>query len=220
MINLSKTINTVIFDIDGTLTETISWLEITKQLGASVEEHKKLFKKMKTSQITTSDAIKNLIKLWRATNNANRQNFKQIFQNYKLRDDSLDTINYLKEKYKICIISSSIKLYVKTIATKLKIKDYYGNTELIWDENDLLVDLDYHPNQATKKVKQLKKFIKQNNLTKDNCVVIGDGDSDIELFKYLTHSIAIITEVSDGHIELQQLAEQKIKDLSELKSIL
>lgn len=59
-------------------------------------------------------------------------------------------------------------------------------------------------------------FIKENNYLKEDCAVVGDGDSDISLFRELSFSVAINKEPNK---ELELLASKQVKNLSDLKEI-
>lgn len=44
----------VVFDIDGTLSPEVSWLALTRDLGASVEEHAQIYADYKAGRISVS----------------------------------------------------------------------------------------------------------------------------------------------------------------------
>ncbi len=214
---MNDTIKTVILDIDGTLSTEVSWLQLTQSLGASREEHIQIFERFTKNEIDYPTAKTILIDLWKSTGKANRESMTQIFYSWKLKDDALDVVEYLKTKYKVCLMSGSVDLYVRVVAEKLSVSDWYANTELVFDENDNLIDFNYFRNQAEKKLQHLDEYLTKNNLSKEACVIIGNGDSDIALFKELPYGIAVETDL---HEEVRMLANRTIANLSEIKTIL
>jgi phosphoserine phosphatase len=94
--------------------------------------------------------------------------------------------------------------------------DWYANTELIWNDTDELVDFIYHIDQAVRKVEQFNSFKSKYAYGNDNCLAIGDGDSDIKLFQEI-RGIAVNKE---SYPELEALALRKISELKTLKEIL
>lgn len=210
-------ITTIILDVDGTLTDDVSWLPLTAGLGADPKIHEKIFDDFKAGKHSYSDAKKQLIKLWQNTGNANKGFMKSMFQSWKLKCDTRETIDYLKKSYRLCLISGAVDLYIKIVAKKLGISDWYANTELIWDNKGNLVDFNYFADQAQKKLEQFNKFAKKYNLDKEECVIVGDGDSDLVLFRELKHGIAVN---KDPNPDLESLSSKRISKLIELKNLL
>ena len=66
-----KDIKVIVFDVDGTLTNDISWYNITQELGADQEMHRQIFQDFKAGLITYPKAKDDLIKIWQSTGNAN-----------------------------------------------------------------------------------------------------------------------------------------------------
>jgi phosphoserine phosphatase len=76
------TAKAIIFDIDGTLSPEISWLALTRDLGASVDEHIRIYTDLKQGRIDYPESKRQLINLWRATGNANKAFFQKLFENW------------------------------------------------------------------------------------------------------------------------------------------
>ena len=147
-----RNVKVIIFDIDGTLSSEVSWLKLTEGLGASANKHAEIFNKYLKREITYKKAKGNLIKLWHSTGNANKKYMTNIFNSWKLKEDAREVIEYLKKYYKILLISGSVDLYVKTVAEKLGIEDWYANSIIDWDLKGNLIDFHYFRNQAAKKI--------------------------------------------------------------------
>jgi len=210
-------IKAVILDVDGTLTDDVSWLKLTNGLGGDSEVHQKIFDDFIAGKITYPQSRTQLTRLWRSTGNANKKFMSTMFEDWNLRKDAKKVVNYLKQKYIVCLISGAVDLHVEIVARKLDITDWYANTELIWDKKGNLVSYNYYKDQAEKKREHFYAFAKKFHLSKDNCVAIGNGDSDIALFRELKYGIAINAEPT---AELEKLAIKKITKLSELLELL
>ena len=212
-----KEIKAVILDIDGTLAPGTSWTRLTRDLGASTDQHLKIFEEFTEGRITYEDAVGQLLKLWRATGKATKQDFQAIFENWPLREESKEVVDFLKSKgYIVVKITGSMDLYAEVVAKKLGISFYYANTGLVWDNEGKLVDFHYFKDQAGKKVEQLLQFCREQGLSPEDCVVVGDGINDIELFK-LTRGVAL---KSPNSAEIEKIAWKTIDNLSELKEAL
>jgi HAD superfamily phosphoserine phosphatase-like hydrolase len=210
-------IKAIIFDIDGTLSSEVSWLKISKELGASVKRHSKIFEKYAKRKITYKKAKTDLIKLWQETGSANKVYMTNMFDSWKLKEDAHDVISHLKKNYRIVLISGSVDLYVNCVADKLGIDDWYANTKTDWDKKGNLINFHYFRNQALKKLVQFRHLKKKYSLKNGNCAVVGDGDNELLLFKRVKKSVLVLKE--KPHPELDSYIYKKIKKLTELKKI-
>jgi len=213
---VNKKIETIIFDVDGTLSDEISWFKLTDGLGTSAETHAQILAEFKSGKLSYTKAKRKLILLWQSTGNANKPYMEEMFRSWRLKENAHETINYLKRSYRVCLISGAVDLYVKVVAEKLGIVDWYANTELIWDENENLIDFHYFADQAQKKLEHLNEYIAKHGLDKRKCAVIGDGDSDIVLFRELSYGIAVN---KNPYPELETLAAKTVSKLNQLKEI-
>lgn len=203
----------LIFDIDETLTDDISWLKITEMLGANVEIHKQIFEDFKNNRIEYSIAKRDLIHLWNKTGNASREKMEELFYSIKLKQEASQIIQNLQKKYRIILVSGSMDLFVKTVAKRLAITDWFANTTLVFNSEDTLIDFDYTLDQADKKYQQVTKFLKNNNLDFSHCIAIGNGENDLKLFKASSQSFILKTADNQG---FRKFATHQISSLREL----
>lgn len=214
-----KKFKAVVFDIDGTLTRDISWNRFTLGLGGTVERHDEIYGMWKKGILTLKESNKLCIQNWSTTGKANRKDITEILKLIPLREDAVETVKYLKEKgYKICMITGSFGIYAEIVGKELGIDKWYAISELVWDENDELIDVETVTGDKEKKVEFFHQFCKENNLEVDECVTIGDSSNDIGLFKVTGNGIAVRSEFEAK--ELEEVAWKKIDYLIELKEIL
>lgn len=213
---LKGKVETLIFDIDGTLHPEISWLKLTEGLGANKEEHASIFDRFTKNEIDYPTAKGQLVKLWQSSGNANKVYMEAMFRSWTLADGAEEVIEKLRSDYNICLISGAVDLYVETVAKKLRVRDWYANTKLIWDEMGSLIDFDYFRDQAQKKLEHFEEYVKKKGLDKNKCCVIGNGDSDIVLFKTLPYGIAIDNDLNP---EVKTLAFRTLSKVSQLTEI-
>ena len=60
---LRHKVKTIILDVDGTLSEEISWWKLTQGLGASVEKHSEIFERFKSGLLSYKKARIKLVNL-------------------------------------------------------------------------------------------------------------------------------------------------------------
>ena len=79
-----RTPKAVVFDIDGTLSPEVSWLALTRDLGAPVDQHVQIYNDYKEGLIDYPTSKAQLIGLWRATGNANKEFLVIYLTHYRL----------------------------------------------------------------------------------------------------------------------------------------
>ncbi len=213
-----KKFEAVVFDIDGTLTEEISWTALTRDLGGSVEDHMAIFNALREGRIDYLTSKLQLIDLWRATGNANKAFMEHLFANWPIRPEAPDLVRWLVEEgYTLGLITGSLDLYANSVAGQLGIENYYANTELVFDTDGNLVDFHYELDQAKKKLEQFQMFCGSKDIAAKDCVVVGDGDNDLELFRKTGHGVLVGDAPSQDLIEV---AWKRIDSLGEIKVLL
>jgi phosphoserine phosphatase len=182
----------LVVDIDGTLWSSNSWLELTKGLGADVNKHTRIFSEYKNGRISYPESKTQLIGLWQGTGNANKPFVTKLLKSWKLDARSYDLINLLKSRgFKTSIITSSFDLWAGEVSSTLNTDEFYYNTKTLWDDNNELIDYDYNLDQTGKKLSQFNSFCHKYDLKPEDCLVIGDGENDIELFKITGNGVLV-----------------------------
>ncbi len=212
-------IRAVIFDIDGTISPENSWTAFTDGLGASVESHLSIYKNHLDGSIGLDESEDQLMDLWRATGNANKPHIEAMYEEWPLREEAKSVVDWLKASgYMVCLITGSVDLYAAHIASRLRIEDYYANASLHFDKDMQFVGFDYTADQADVKLQQLEDYCKKNSLSITDCMAVGDGENDIELFKATGRGVLIKNgAVSEG---LGRAAWKTIANLNEIPDLL
>ena len=212
-------IKAVIFDIDGTVVPHVnSWLNMTRDLGASVDEHKAIFfKGFKEGQVSYEDSRKQLIRLWHETGNATRSKLESMFESWPILPEAQELISFLRSKgLPVAFITGSMDVYAKIVARKFGVDDYYANGELVFDSNGDLVDFHFPHDESQKKVEHLLAFCKKRSLSPSNVVVIGDSGNEVGLFTETKRGIMVGPEKPEA---VKKVAWKEADTLAEVKAI-
>jgi HAD superfamily phosphoserine phosphatase-like hydrolase len=210
-----KKAEAVVFDIDGTLSPEVSWLALTRDLGAPVERHIQIYTDYKEGRTDYSASKKELIDLWRATGNANKSFFGQLFDSLPLDPAAERVVQAAKVGRVACLITGSMDLYAETVARKLGIDTWYANTTLHWDDQGNLVDMNYDLNQGRKKLEQYTQFCSENGFGLEDCLVVGDGEKHEKLFEACKRGVLIGSDP-----ESESYAWRRIAQLADFEQIL
>ena len=211
-------IKAIVLDIDGTITPDISWLAMTRDLGASVKEHKTIFKAFKENQISYETSKEKLIKLWQETGNATRPKLENIFENWPVFPEAKEFVSFLQNQgLHVALITGSMSLYAKVMAKKFSVRDYYASCELVFDINENLIDFHFPRDESKKKLEGLFEFCENRSLKPHNIVAIGDSENDIGLFSETKKGIMVGIERPES---LRKVAWKQAVNLLEVKELL
>lgn len=212
-------IKAVILDLDQTITiDQGSWLQFTKLIGADYKIHETIYNQFRSGDISYPEAKSKLINLWKKSNNLEKNDIKNVFEKIELRDGSREAINYLKGKYKLCIISGAIDTFVEVFAERLEISNWYASTKFIFNEKNVLQDFDYKLSRGEDKVGFLNDFCIHQSFHPYECAAIGDGESDMPIFDKVGMPILFIAkETTEDQINK---IENHIKNWSEINKFL
>ncbi|MFQ6123304.1 MAG: HAD family hydrolase [Candidatus Heimdallarchaeota archaeon] len=186
--------NTVIFDVDGTLTETRSiWQFIHENLGTWEKAGKYYLQQFLAGQISYEDFAKRDAREWKGVP---LKRLEEIIHRVKFIDGAQETFKQLKNKMKrIFVISSGLDVLVKRILRELGA--IYG----------IANELEIRHGKLTGKVKikvpwdekgvVLEKIAKTYNINLHQAVVVGDSETDISMFNLCGTSIAFNPSSND-----------------------
>lgn len=184
MAETKQLVKGVIFDIDGTLSPVVSWLELTTALGASADRHRQIFDDFRANRISYEESRAQLIGLWHATGRATRQNIAAIFNDWPFDPFADQLVADLKSHGVVVgMITGSFDLYAQIVARRLGVDHWYANTRLVFSDDGVLISYDYVRDQPTKKLESFQQFLLETKLAATDCAAIGDGPNDMELFR-------------------------------------
>lgn len=204
----------ICFDLNKTLIEENTWYNLNLAMGMTPSEDAKLCKLYENRKITYNKWQKELEKIYIKSGKATKENILTEIYKYTYNNGAKEIVRYLKNKgYIVILISGSINLLVERVSKELSIKYYYSNNEFEFDKRGYLRRIICLGNDKTTKVIQLKNICKKLQLSLDDCICIGDGDNDTELFKKSKG-------ITFRNSAIEKYAWKVINDLNDLKSIL
>ena len=175
-----KKIDAIIFDLDGTLWNTVD--SCLKATSLVKEEHKDITRDVTREQIKsamgkTSDDIVNIYygylpreKGEEYANEAFSKNVENLLkEGGRLYPNTRETIMKLSKKYKLFIVSNCVKGYIESFFNTSGLKDYFD-------------DYESYGNTLLSKGENIKLVIERNNLK--NPIYVGDTSGDMEASYY------------------------------------
>jgi HAD superfamily phosphoserine phosphatase-like hydrolase len=209
----------LILDIDGTISPEVSWLALTRDMGGSVATHSDIFERYRRGLMPYNDAKRQLVALWHETGCATRPQMSAMFEAWPLRPEASVLVRAAYGlEMGVCLITGSLDLYAQIVARRLDIIEYYANTELVFNKGGELTDFHYDLMQGPKKLRQLHDYCVRHGVSEQECVVVGDGESELEMFQSTKRGILLRNpEQSQA---LREAAWKIIDSLGEVESLL
>lgn len=211
---ISKNIKLICFDLNKTLIVENTWYDLNLKMGMTHQEDQQLFDLYEAGKLSYVDWQKKLVDIYIKSGKASYENISKIILDYSYLKEAKQTIKYLKNKgYKLALISGSIDLLVSKVSHEQDIQLYGCNNYMIFDNNNYLKDIVVLGDDKEVKVNILRNFCRLLNIKPNQCACVGDGDNDIELFKYTGQGITFKGS------KIEEYASAVIDKLTDLKLI-
>jgi len=213
----TQNIKLVCFDMDNTLTTENSWYKLNLELGITEEEDQDLYNSYINGNLEYEAWIEKLVSLYKERGLATQEKILKVFDEIALAEGAKDLLLDLKERgYETAIITGSFDVMAKRVADSLGIKHYRANTKIIFDSEGKFENLVPAGDEIMNKPGYLKEICDELNITFDECICVGDGVGDVELFKAVSKGVAL----KDAPDELKQHAWKVVDSLSEVGGLL
>lgn len=213
---IMEDIKLVCFDMDDTLVQQNSWYTLNIGLGVTTLQDREMYEAYGAGTLNYTDWLKKLFSIYQM-NGANQESIEKILSEYVLADGARELVSYLKDKgYELAIISGSIDTLVDAVANELQIGLRKGNTHFSYDDSGNLCDIQSEGEEVHAKLRHLSAFCNQLGIKLTQCVCIGDGANDIELFKATGKGVTFTSAPE----KVQKEAWKIVKSFREIEGIL
>ncbi len=203
----------VIFDFDRTLIEGSSIETIARAWGF---EHEliRLRAERKMGNLKNFELTLELAKCFK---HRTESDLLQIVEKIGLRNAAIGTINRLKKRqYEIGIVSEAFSGIIASFANTLGIiAEHVISPVLVTDRNgaytgEVIARTKYNASCCDRiicKADAAKELMKKLKVRAEECIAVGDGESDACLFRASALSLALSPVVPIGDIHISNLAE-------------
>ncbi|MES2966212.1 MAG: HAD family phosphatase [Patescibacteria group bacterium] len=207
----------ICFDFDDTLTTENSWFNLNTAMGIFPEEDYAMYLEYKNGEVTYKEWTTKIENLYKERGLATREKITQALEQFTLRTDAIETINELQSRgYEIIIISGSFDITIAHASKILDITTFKAGTNIIFTEDGAFSHFVNYGEEDLTKLNQLTEICKQKNIQLSDCVCVGDGANDLELFKATGNGICF----TNGSAEVKSAAKYQIENLIDLLTIL
>ncbi|WP_337860032.1 HAD-IB family phosphatase [Ferroplasma sp.] len=192
-------IKLIFFDMDGVLTvEKSSWFYVNNRLGINNREN--FINYMKGNMEYEEFFKKDLVGWTQKLPELKRDFIISILDEIPEMPGIQNTISYLKRNKIITIIvSGGISWLSDRLTNKYSIDQAYANI-IYTDENGTIIPEGKVMVNPLKKDKVMRKVMEKYNVSPDECIAVGDSDSDYSMYRAVPNFVAFN---SDSNLLLQ-----------------
>ena len=131
-----------------------------------------------------------LLEHYTRSGKANREYITRALTQYQLVAGATECVSHIHEAgIETALISGSIDIVTNHVATQLGMPNVFACTQLVFDEHDALVRIEHSGDEHIAKTAYLKRLMKERGVAPHECVCIGDGANDREMFELTGHGI-------------------------------
>lgn len=188
---MKKTI--AIFDIDGTLRQTVDpWMLLHKHLGTA-EQGEKFYTSWVNGEITYSRMTELDASVWK---NYKKDMMLACLDLNPIREGAAQLVAWFKKKNNPCIgISTGLSFLNDITRMELGLDEVISN-EILFDDGICTGEVNINV-QEDSKDRVLKNVLQKYEIDKGNIISFGDGPADIPMFKLSTFSVAIFPRTQE-----------------------
>ncbi len=177
----------VVFDVDGTLIEQISWMTLNMKLGVPREYDLQLFNQYDRGEITYQEWIDVLVSFIKNSRGpVGQDEIETILRQYTLaRNANAVCLQLQRRGYNIGIISAGIDFVVQSVAADIGASPEFcfSNSTFHYDESRNLERVQARGEDGATKLADLEQLCGIWGIDLSECVYVGDGNADKALFE-------------------------------------
>ncbi|MEI7579377.1 MAG: HAD-IB family phosphatase [bacterium] len=206
----------ICFDLNQTLIQENSWLNLNLAMGMTLEEDQALFSLYQQKKLSYQDWQRQLAERYIKSGKASKEKILAVVLQYQYLTGAREIVSYFQQNgFEVILISGAMDLLIEHIAQELKITHWAAANRLHFDKNDYLQEIQtIAGSEAEIKLKLLQGICEDLHFPLEKCICIGDGENDLEMFRATGRGITFPGS------KLESEAWQVIGKLSELRIVI
>jgi len=180
----------VCFDLNKTLIEENTWLNLNLAMGVTQAEDDMLMAWGREGIIDDQTGQTILCEIYKRRGDVSRTNIEKVIGKYTYTEYARESIEYCRQKgYEPVLISGVMDMLVDRVAHELGIMRWRAAAQFVFDDENNLTSIVCAPNDAEHKAEQLASIANELGVDITDCVAVGDGDNDARLFEVTGHGV-------------------------------
>ncbi len=211
----SSVVRLVCFDLNGTLIEENSWMNLNLAMGVTPKEDERLLTLYREGALSYQEGLNKILPLYKRSGKFRKEIVSKALFHYTYCDGAKEIVSYLQKKdYNLAILSGSFDVLVKKVASELHIPLWAANNRFIYDTNGMGQAIECVGNDYVFKREKVLEMCSSLDIDVCACACIGDSENDREIFQLTGKGIALRGS------PVERDAWKVIENLADLKNIL
>jgi phosphoserine phosphatase len=207
-------IRLVCFDLNGTLINENSWMNLNFAMRVTPAEDEELLTLYRTGKLSYQQGLNKLLPLYKRGGKFQKDTVLHALFQYTYTDGAKEIVSYLQKKnYQIAILSGSFDILVEKVACELQIPLRAANNHFVFDEKGEGIAIECAGNDDVFKRDKLLEMCSALHINPTDCACVGDSENDREIFRLTGKGIAIRSSL------IEKEAWKIIDKLNDIKSI-
>ena len=204
----------IVFDLNHTLIRDNSWRNLNLAMGITPEEDATLMARAARGGITDAEGQAWLLQRYRQRGDCRRVAVQRILSQYTYMPHAQMVVVALQARgYRVAINSGAMDILVSMVAEQLGVALWQASNHFIFDDQDMMCQIDAPDNDAMAKVEQLRQLAAEQQVSLSDCLVVGDGANDLPLFAATGNGVTFASSPTTRH------ARWAIADLRDMLTI-
>ncbi len=163
------------------------------------------------------DWLEKLSALYKERRLGTKETVAAALGNYKFVEGAENLAKYLRQKgYVLAVISGSFDILVRDVSNALDIRFQKANTRFVFGDDGYIEEMISEGDELHAKLRHLESFCDELGISINECVCIGDGGNDIEMFRKTQKGITF----EDAPDDVKEVAWKVVSQLSDIKEVL
>jgi phosphoserine phosphatase len=181
----------ICFDLNGTLIQENSWLNLNLAMGVTPKEDQELLTLYRDGKVTYQEGLKKLLVLYEKRGEFNKKNVLDALFTYTYCDGAKEIVSHLlKKNYQLAILTGSFDILATRIARELHIPIWAANNRFAFDEKGKGLAIECFGNDDEFKREKLLEISKFLHIDPKTCICVGDSENDRGVFRLTRKGIA------------------------------
>ena len=190
----------IVFDLNHTLIRDNSWRNLNLAMGITPEEDATLMARAAQGEITDAEGQAWLLQRYQQRGDCHREAVQCVLSQYTYMPYAQMVVAALQARgYRMAINSGAMDILVGMVAEQLGVVLWRASNHFIFDDHDMLCQIDAPDNDAAAKVEQLRQLAAEQQVSLSDCLVVGDGANDLPLFAAAGNGVAFAGSPAARH---------------------
>lgn len=190
----------IVFDLNHTLICDNSWRDLNLAMGITPEEDAALMACAARGGITDAEGQAWLLQRYQQRGDCRRVVVQRILSQYTYMPHAQMVVAALQARgYRVAINSGAMDILVSMVAEQLGVALWRASNHFIFDDQDMMCQIDAPDNDAAAKLQQLRELAAEQQVSLSDCLVVGDGANDLPLFAATGNGVAFADSPAARH---------------------